>query len=103
MYNLLDQRFLVESEVRQVPRFLVSTQASGSKNIVIVTQDNAMMLRDAGTLFLLYAVDKRDQKITALIVKDDNILLAGETKVYIFDKVTISSMKNMNIHLSYSQ
>lgn len=87
MYNLLDQRFLVESEVRQVPRFVASLQTSTSKNVVVVTQDNAMMLRDAGTLFLLYAVDKRDQKITALIVKDDNILLAGESKVYIFDKV----------------
>lgn len=87
--------------MRQVPKFVAATQVTSSKHIVVVTQDNAMMLRDAGTLFLLYAVDKRDQKITGLIVRDENILLAGESKVYVFDKVDIQVDQYYNLSAKY--
>ena len=60
-----------------------------SKSIVVVTEENSVLIRDAGTLFVLHAIDRLDQEVTALMVKDDHILLCGKDKLYVFDKVTL--------------
>lgn len=63
-----------------------------SKSIVVVTEENSVLIRDAGTLFVLHAIDRLDQEVKALMVKDDHILLCGKDKLYVFDKVRILSI-----------
>ncbi|XP_003744468.1 uncharacterized protein LOC100906508 [Galendromus occidentalis] len=86
VYNIVDQRYIVESQHKQVPKLMAVNEILNSKSIVIVTEENSVLIRDAGTLFVLHAIDRLDQEVKALMVKDDHILLCGKDKLYVFDK-----------------